>query len=135
MLHFFSKNVYIKKSVTKFIYNPGHNILELYNVLVQIQLTTSKTKRDIQYIKLGIRAPSGVAERLKTQDLRKYGNISKISNAGEDIAQRPVSLPEIKLWQQQSKNSQKQISNFSCPVLFYCISLFCSKYFVQDCRY
>ena len=27
-------------------YNLGHNILELYNVLVQIRLTTSKTKRD-----------------------------------------------------------------------------------------
>ena len=29
------------------IYNLGHNILELYNVLVQIRLTTSKTKRHI----------------------------------------------------------------------------------------
>ena len=29
------------------IYNLGHNILKLYNVLVQIRLTTSKTKRDI----------------------------------------------------------------------------------------
>ena len=28
-------------------YNRGHNILELYSVLVQIRLTTSKTKRDI----------------------------------------------------------------------------------------
>ena len=28
-------------------YNLGHNILELYNVLVQIQLTTSKTEHDI----------------------------------------------------------------------------------------
>ena len=28
-------------------YNLGHNILELYNVVVQIRLTTSKTKRDI----------------------------------------------------------------------------------------
>ena len=27
--------------------NLGHNILELYNILVLIQLTTSKTKRDI----------------------------------------------------------------------------------------
>ena len=29
------------------IYNPGHNILELYNVSVQIRFTTSKTKLDI----------------------------------------------------------------------------------------
>ena len=28
-------------------YNLGHNILELYNVLIQIRLTTSKTKHDI----------------------------------------------------------------------------------------
>ena len=28
-------------------YNPGHNILELYNILVQVQLATSKTKLDI----------------------------------------------------------------------------------------
>ena len=27
-------------------YNPGHNILELYNILVQIRFTSSKTKLD-----------------------------------------------------------------------------------------
>ena len=47
-------------------YNLGHNILELYNVLIQTRLTTSKTKRDIQYSKLGIQVASRVAERLKT---------------------------------------------------------------------
>ena len=31
----------------KFWENPGHNILEVYNVLVEIWLTTSKMKRDI----------------------------------------------------------------------------------------
>ena len=46
-------------------YNLGHNILKLCNVLVQIRLTTSKTKRDIQYSKLGIRAASRIAKRLK----------------------------------------------------------------------
>ena len=30
-----------------FDYNPGHNILELYNILVQIRYKTSKTKLDI----------------------------------------------------------------------------------------
>ena len=29
------------------VYNLGHNILELYNVLVEIRLTTIKTKRGI----------------------------------------------------------------------------------------
>ena len=36
----------LEKMILAF-YNLGHNILELYNVLVQIQLTTSKTKRDL----------------------------------------------------------------------------------------
>ena len=40
--------------------------MELYNVLVRIRLTTSKMKCDIEYIKLGIRVASRVAERLKT---------------------------------------------------------------------
>ena len=47
-------------------YNLGYNILELYNVLVQNRLTTSKTRRDIYYSKLGIGVASGVAKRLKT---------------------------------------------------------------------
>ena len=55
----------LEKMILAF-YNLGHNILELYNVLVQIQLTTSKTIRDIYYSKLDIRVASGVAERLKT---------------------------------------------------------------------
>ena len=46
-------------------YNLGHNILELYNVLAQIRLTTSKTKRGIEYSELGIQVASRIAERLK----------------------------------------------------------------------
>ena len=75
-------------------YNLGH-ILELYNVLVEIRLTTNKMKRAIQYSKLSIRVASRVAKRLKNQNLRKQGNIRNIPNLGGDIAQRPVSLPEI----------------------------------------
>ena len=44
------------------IYNLGHNILELYNVLIQTRLTTSKTKRDIYYSKLGTRVASRVTK-------------------------------------------------------------------------
>ena len=33
------------------------------------------------------------------------------------------------------KNTQKYISNFYFPFQFYWISLFCSNYFVQDCRF
>ena len=84
---------------------------------------------------LGGRLVGGLKETLKTQNFRKLGTIRKFSNLGGDITQCPVSAPEIKLWQQQSKNTQKQILNFSVPVQFYQISLICSKYFVQDCRY
>ena len=116
-------------------YNPGHNILKLYNTLVQIRFTTSKTKLDIQYKKLGIRVASRVTERLKTQDLRKLGNIRKMSNSGDHLAQCLVSLQvqELRLSEQHLKNMQTQILNFSFPVQFYCITTFCSKYFVQDC--
>ena len=88
-------------------------------------------KRYIQYSKLGVRVASRLGKRLKTQDFGKQGNIKKISNLGGGIAQCPVSLPEIKLWYQQSKNKRKQISSFSCPIQLYWISVFCSKYFVQ----
>ena len=123
----------VQRAKRKFPDNHGHNILELHNVLIQTRLTTSETKRDIQYSKLGIRVASQVAEWLKTQHLRKIGNIGKFLNLVGDIAQSPVSLPKIKLWQQKSKNTQKQISNFSGPVQFYWISPFCSKYFAKDC--
>ena len=46
------------------IYNLGHNILELCNVLEQILFPTSKTKLHIYYKKLGIRLTSRVAEQL-----------------------------------------------------------------------
>ena len=42
----------------KFSYNPCQNVLELYCVLVQILLTTSKTKLDIYFNKLGMRVVS-----------------------------------------------------------------------------
>ena len=47
-------------------YNPGHNILELYNILVKIRFTRSKTKLDIYYSKLGTQVASQVAEQFKT---------------------------------------------------------------------
>ena len=40
---------------SKFSENPGHNILEPYNMLLQIRFTTSKSKLDIWYKKLGMR--------------------------------------------------------------------------------
>ena len=115
-------------------YNPGHNILELYNILVQVRFITCETKLHMQYSKLDTRVASQVAERIKTQDLRNLGNIRKISNLGGGKVQCPVSLQEIRLRQQQSETTQKSISNFSFPVQYYRISVSCSKYLVRDCR-
>ena len=36
----------VRRAKRKFLDNPDHDILELYNILVQIRLTTSKTKHD-----------------------------------------------------------------------------------------
>ena len=47
-------------------YNPGHNILELYNIFVQVPFTTSKTKLDIYYSKLSIRVASRAVKRLQS---------------------------------------------------------------------
>ena len=40
-------NITIEFCIFELNYNLGHNILELYNILVQVLLTASKTKRDI----------------------------------------------------------------------------------------
>ena len=55
MLMFFNVNL-------KNTYNLGHNILEIYNVLVQVRVATIKTKLIIQYSKLGIQFAPQVAE-------------------------------------------------------------------------
>ena len=56
-----------EESKKKFSDNFAHNILELYDVSVQIWSTTKKTKHDIYYSTLGIRVTSRVVERLKTK--------------------------------------------------------------------
>ena len=61
---------------------------------MQVRFTKNKTN-----LISNIGVASRVVERIKTQDLSKLGNIRKISNLGGEIAQRPVSLPEIILWQ------------------------------------
>ena len=59
-------------------------------------------------------------------------NISNLSG-NQCPVQCLTCLPEMKVWQQQSKNTQKYISKF-CLVKFYRMSLFCFKYFDRDCR-
>ena len=56
-----------------------------------------------------------------------------MSNLDGYIAQCLVSLEELRLCQQQLKNTQKHIPNFFFPVHFDWITPFCSKYFARDC--
>ena len=59
-------------------YNLSHNILELYNILVHIRLTTNKMKHDFYYSILGIRVASRVAERLRILENKEILGKSQI---------------------------------------------------------
>ena len=48
------------------LFNPGYDILELYNILVQVQVAESKRKLDIRCNNIRRRVTSQVAEKLKT---------------------------------------------------------------------
>ena len=76
-----------EESKKKFSDNFAHNILELYNVSVQIWSTTNKTKRDIHYSTLGIRDTSRVVERLKTKLSLLQGEKKHI----EDLAKKTIN--------------------------------------------
>ena len=72
---------------------------------------------------VGIRVTSRVAERLKTQNLRKLGNISRISELGGDTAQSPISPPEM-IFQQQLSKIMSIIAFYICLIFFW-FSTFC----------
>ena len=84
------------ESKRKFSENPGHNILAPFHNLVYVSINTTKTVFDIWHIKLSTRVASQVAEQLRTSDLRKLGNIRKMSNVGVEAAQCPVFFPVMK---------------------------------------
>ena len=71
-----------------FCYNHCHNILRLFDVLTNFPFTKSETMHNYYLKTRNIR----VAERLKIQDLRKLGNIRKVSKPHRMIAQCPVFL-------------------------------------------
>ena len=75
-----------EESKKKFSDNFAHNILELYDVSVQIWSTTKKTKHDIHYSTLGIRVTSRVVERLKTKLSLLQGEKKHI----EDLAKKDI---------------------------------------------
>ena len=67
--------------------------MEFYNVLIQIRLTTSKTKRDIYYSKFNIQVASRVAEQLTAfLPLGGYAHtrIKKYKKTQKDLASQEM---------------------------------------------
>ena len=134
------------ESKRKFPENPSHNILAFFNNLARVWIPTSKTILDIYHNKLVTRAASRVAERLAPRHYRRWGGFAHIRKKKrlrilenyeklEKCKMCPVFFPEIKRWKQLSKKHAKiDIIRWSL-VQFYCISLLCSKYFVEDCSF
>ena len=75
-LTFLTQEIYISQIVEtllvvlrvkeKFLHNPGHNVLTLFDKLAQVQIATSKTIRDIRYKELGKEVAPRVAKRHRT---------------------------------------------------------------------
>ena len=111
--------VFVISKVTRNVnesYNLGHNILELYNVLVQIRLTTSKTRIDIQYSKLGIQVASPVAERLRTLENTEILGKSQIWVEAKSSAQ--FFFQKLNFGISRQKHAKVDIKRlFSAPVL------------------
>ena len=74
----------------------GH-ILEFFNILTSKIFFSPQVKWYLIFRITKMEVASQVAKRLKTLDLRKLGNIRKISKLGGDRAQCPVFFPEISL--------------------------------------
>ena len=87
-------------------------------VIIFCNFATYQYKSDSQKVKRNL--VSGIKNLVQALShefqnnlgLRISGNIRKISNLVGGIAQCPVSLPNIKLWQQQSKRSQERYQRF-----------------------
>ena len=82
--------------IFKLIYNHFHNNLRLFDVLPNFPITTSETMCDYYLETWYIRVAARIVELLNTQDLRKLGNIRKVSTPHRMIAQYPVSMPKSK---------------------------------------
>ena len=108
-------------------YNPGHNIFELYNVLVQVRLATSKPKLDILYKKLGIRVALRVAKRLNIENLRKL-RILKNSQIWVDS---PV--PSIPCRNKTLEIAVKTHAKVDIKLFIFCPILLDFSRIVQDC--
>ena len=68
----------------------------LFHFSAQLFLTTSETELDYYHQKVSVRVASQVAERLKTEDLRKFGNFQKILEMLGFDGKYPAIQPKAK---------------------------------------
>ena len=81
-------------------------------------------------------SPMGGAQcphKKKKLDLRKLGNIRKLSKPDRMIAQRPFSPPKRKICQYYQKTLEKQNLNLPRCALFHMKTRVSVKYFVSHC--
>ena len=76
----------------KFSDNLGQNICWLFHFLAQFVFTTSETELDYYHHRVNVR----VAERLKTQELRKLGNFKEIPEILGFDGEYPATHPKAK---------------------------------------
>ena len=122
-----------RKEKEKFLENQLHNILTLFNVLQSFPFTTCEAMSSYYLLTWYIQIASRVAEQLKTQDLRKLGNIRKVPKLQRMKGQCPGTLTKDKVRQHQKKSPEKQQLNFSGSVLFFMKTRASLKYVVTDC--
>ena len=105
--------------------------MELCNILIQSRLTTGKRNMVSSIANLVYELPHELPSDL---GLRVLGN-------GEILGglkfgwrhSRAPSLPSRNEALAVAVKKRAKVENFSCPVQFYWISPFCSKYFARDC--
>ena len=73
LIEYSLRNIFIQKLSRVWDYNPGNNILALFNNLAQVRIATSKTILDIKHNQLAARVASRVAGRayVPTQEKKK----------------------------------------------------------------
>ena len=106
-------------------YNLGQNIWRVSHFLVQVFFTTSETELDYYHQKVSVRVASRIAERLKTQDLRKLGNLKKIPEILGIDGEYPTVQPKSKFGRFVVKNCKKSAVKHSIerPILLNFVSL------------
>ena len=100
-------------------------------VLAKVRFPTSKTKLDIQYNKRWIQVVLQNEQQFKIQDLKKLGNIRKISNLGRTQSSAQSFFQDIDFGKSMKLYVKTDTKVFqSCPTFPDCST--CSKNFVQD---